>query len=237
MAQQINLLSPAFQKPRDWLTLKAVAAAALGTAGLMVLLGAWLAWQLAANAAGGTAGLADGQAAGAGSADGGLQQAQAQVAELKARLAERRRAMADDMRRVREVEQAIARVQQALRPGGGSEAGDAAAGGRSDDDAPYSDYFEALAHQAHGSLWITGFSVSADGRQLELRGQALDVAVLPDYLSRLNAEPLFKGRRFDHLSLGRTPAEGAEGQAPASTEFVLRTGGVVPPNDAREARP
>lgn len=234
MAQQINLLSPAFQKPRDWLTLKAVAAAVLGTAALMLLLGAWLAWQLAPGAAVSTAGDAAGKGA---AADGGLQQAQAQVADLKARLAERRRAMAAEMRRVREVEQAIARVQQALRPGAGGEGGDGVAAGHSDDDAPYSSYFEALAHQAHASLWITGFSVSADGRQLELRGQALDAAVLPDYLNRLNAEPLFKGRRFDHLSLGRTPAEGAEGQAPASTEFVLRTGGVVPPNDAREARP
>lgn len=214
MAQQINLLSPAFQRPRDWLTLRAVAGSVLGAVGLLLLLGAWLAWPWA-----------PGQHDPSDGADGGLPQAQAQVAELKVRLADRRRAMDTEMRRVREVEQAIARVQQALRP---AEDGD---------EAPYSAYFEALAHQAHASLWITGFSVSADGRQLELRGQALDAAVLPDYLGRLNAEPLFKGRRFDHLTLGNTQAEGPDPSAAATTAFVLRTGGVVEPGEAREARP
>lgn len=214
MAQQLNLLSPAFVRPRDWLTLRTVIGAVIGVAALLLLLGGWLAWQVDPAH--------QGEAAGQ---DAGLQQALAQVTDLKARLAERRRNMETEMRRVREVEQAIVRVQQALNQG---EEGDA---------APYSAYFEALANQAHASLWITGFSVSANGRQLELRGQALDAAMLPDYLGRLNAEPLFKGRRFDHLILGSAPAEGADSTAPAYSEFVLRTGGVVEPGDAREARP
>lgn len=214
MAQQINLLSPALRRPRDWLSLRTVFAAVVGAAALLLLLGVWLAWQLDTSHQGEVA-----------AQDAGLQQAQAQVATLKTRLAERRLAMDSEMRRVREIEQAIARVQQALHQGEHA------------DDEPYSAYFEALSNQAHGSLWITGFSVSADGRQLELRGQALDAAVLPDYLGRLNAEPLFQGRRFDHLTLGSAPAEGPDGSAPAYSEFVLRTGGVLEPGDGRESRP
>lgn len=95
-----------------------------------------------------------------------------------------------------------------------------------------SDYLVALARQANGAVWITGFSVSEDGQSLGLDGRMLDTAALPDYLRRLNAEPRFRGRPFAQLSMKATePTVAAQAQAmpanggsgPATTDFALRS--------------
>ena len=84
----------------------------------------------------------------------------------------------------------------------------------------YAAYFTALARQAQPALWITGFSIAADGVALELNGRMADPRVLPDYLRRLNAEPLFKGREFAQLSLKKIePSAATTG---GYTEFALR---------------
>ena len=95
----------------------------------------------------------------------------------------------------------------------------------------YSDYLLALSRQTVAQLWLTSFSVGADGQALELGGRMTDPGRLPDYLRRLNAEPMFKGRDFAQLNLkshsgaGAAPPgsdPGAFGSAPVVTEFVLR---------------
>lgn len=95
-----------------------------------------------------------------------------------------------------------------------------------------SEFLVALARQANGAVWITGFSVSEDGNALELDGRMLDAAALPDYLRRLNAEPRFRGRPFAQLNLKATQAAdglGAQavpvagGAGPATTDFALRS--------------
>lgn len=203
MRQQINLHNPAFRRQRDRLDARAAGGSLAAAALLCALGGAWLSWV-------------------AEPADAAERQAQEQasrdeqnhLADLKQQLATRRHAVEAELRRVQGIEQAIARVQGALTGGSLGEA-----------PVAYSAYFEALANQRHAALWITGFSVSADGRALELRGQALDAAALPDYLGRLNEEPVFRGRRFAQMTLGSVLPEGAaEGSAPV-TEFVLRGGG------------
>jgi hypothetical protein len=84
----------------------------------------------------------------------------------------------------------------------------------------YAEYFTALARQAQPALWITGFSIAADGVALELNGRMGDPRLLPGYLRRLNTEPLFKGREFAQLSLKAVePSAAATG---GYTEFVLR---------------
>lgn len=65
----------------------------------------------------------------------------------------------------------------------------------------YSHFLMALARQAQTNLWITGFSVAADGETLELQGLMTDPQLLPGYLRHLNSEPLFKGRQFAQISL------------------------------------
>jgi hypothetical protein len=88
----------------------------------------------------------------------------------------------------------------------------------------YSEYLLALSRQTRGNLWLTAFSVAPDGRALELGGRMTDPRQLPDYLKRLNAEPLFKGREFAQLSLKAIePASAIEtGSGPTYAEFALR---------------
>ena len=84
----------------------------------------------------------------------------------------------------------------------------------------YAEYFMALSRQAQPSLWITGFTVAADGLALELRGRMLDPHLLPQYLRQLNSEPLFKGREFAQMQL-KSVEPGTAGGA-GITEFSLR---------------
>lgn len=88
----------------------------------------------------------------------------------------------------------------------------------------HADYLVALARQASGAVWITGFSVSEDGGAVELEGRMTDAAQLTDYLRRLNAEPRFKGRPFAQLTLKATDANGA---TLPHTEFALRSAAVA----------
>lgn len=92
---------------------------------------------------------------------------------------------------LRQEEAALQQLQQALGSGGA---------GRTEG---YADYLLALSRQAArggNALWITGFKVLPDG-QLELQGRMSDARALPDYLRRLNEEPLFRGRSFAQLSV------------------------------------
>ena len=214
MVQQINLYGPAFRRLRSALTLgRALQLAGLAAVALAVV-GTWLARVEATDTQAGQA-----------AADRDRSTQQARIAELKLQLQERRRSADTELNRLRGVEQALSRVQLALQRDTGGP-----------NPARYVDYFHALARHTHAALWITGFAVSADGRALELKGRMLDASALPDYLARLNAEPVFKGRRFEQLSVTTVPREtgGGNTDAPAlTTEFVLRTAGA--PADTREA--
>ncbi|MEO5687428.1 MAG: hypothetical protein ABIR54_08700 [Burkholderiaceae bacterium] len=99
----------------------------------------------------------------------------------------------------------------------------------------YSPYLVALARQSQNmgarALWITDLSVAADAGGLDLQGRMTDPRVLPDYLNRLNDEPLFRGRAFAQVSLKALPmpadldagaATAGDGAPGASvTEFAL----------------
>ncbi|MFN0183982.1 MAG: PilN domain-containing protein [Aquabacterium sp.] len=137
-----------------------------------------------------------------------LAQARAQTLPLAANVA-----AAAELAQLRALDLQQRRVRSAL-DGGGATSGEGYAG-----------FFNALARQAHPALWITGFSVSPDGVALDLSGRMMDAAVLPDYLRRLNQEPLFRGRPFAQLDLKAVEPK-AEGAGPAQagfTEFALRT--------------
>jgi Tfp pilus assembly protein PilN len=96
----------------------------------------------------------------------------------------------------------------------------------------YSDYLLALSRQTRSGLWLTGFSIAADGRSLDLNGRMTDPAQLTGYLRRLNEEPLFKGREFAELSLKAANLDaGAPAADPGATEFALRS----QPRAAKEA--
>lgn len=125
---------------------------------------------------------------------------------------------ATELARLRAVESGQERVRAALNSGQvGSTQG-------------YSPYLLALSRQMQGKLWLTDFSVAPDGRSLELGGRMTDPRELPEYLKRLNAEPLFRGREFAQLSLkamvpgsATDGARSAENIGPDYAEFVLRS--------------
>jgi len=207
--QQVNLYRGSFRPQRTGVGLDTALWVWAGTVLLLLLVSAMLVW------------IDRRQPAALDDAQRTTQAAQVQA--LKAELEQRRRTVDAELSRVRAVEQAIAKVQASLR--GPAEGASAPA---------YSAYFEALANQAHGALWITGFSVSPDGQSLELRGRALDASAVPDYLAHLNAEPVFRGRQFAQLSLGTVSAEGVNDGGPQLTEFVLRSGAAT--SDGKEGR-
>ncbi|MFO1219351.1 MAG: hypothetical protein U1E89_13365 [Burkholderiaceae bacterium] len=199
MSQQINLFVPELRPPRR----VATAAQALALAAFVAVGGAL------------AAGVLRWQAADEAQRSQALQQ---QASQLQAQLATRpaeapaARVSAQEIERLRQIVAAQQRVTQAL-DGGAPNA------------AVPSDYLLALARQAHASVWLTGFELSADERAIEIRGRMLDASVLPAYLGRLNAEPRFKGRSFAQLEI-RPPAPGADAAAPYP-EFVLRTASVA----------
>ena len=201
MAQQLNLYGPSFRRPKNALS----ATNALRGLALVVtiglLIGGFLTWRT-------SVGLVDTKEQQV------FAQHRAKAMALKEQVAAQRQEVELEASKLREVELALARVKATLK---GGAAGDTA--------VSYAAYFEALAKQSHGSLWLTGFVVSPDGQSIELKGRMLDASALPDYLSRLNAEPVFKGRQFAQLQLNSMAVEGAEA-GPKVTEFVLRTASV-----------
>lgn len=197
MAQQLNLFDPRFA-PR---TLRFSA-----QQGLLAVAGALL---LTLLASGGLRWASD-QAAAAG------RQAEADQAPLRTRLAAlgagAHTGAGSELLQLRAIDVGQRRIRGALEGG--------AAGVREG----HADYLLALARQASGTVWITGFSVSDDGNAVELDGRMTDTAQFTDYLRRLNAEPRFKGRPFAQLNLKATDASGA---ALPYTEFSLRSSAIA----------
>ena len=94
----------------------------------------------------------------------------------------------------------------------------------------YADHLEALARQAHASVWITGLTLQGADDSIELQGRMTDPALLTDYLHQLQSEPQFKGRSFAALNIRRVgsadmDAEGAPTTSTATgySEFTLRS--------------
>lgn len=108
-----------------------------------------------------------------------------------------------------------------------------------------------FARQAQSGLWLTAFTVTGGGEEIEIRGRLLDPAKLPAYVQRLSSEPVFHGRRFATLDMRSVEpevlkADAAAVPAPAAplpqaallplpryVEFVLRSANAV--NSAAKA--
>ena len=100
----------------------------------------------------------------------------------------------------------------------------------------FSEFMFGFSRQTQTDLWLTGFSMSAGGEEIEIRGRLLDPAKLPGYVQRLSAEPVFHGRRFAALDMrsvepaaslpegaAATPPPVPEAVLPRFIEFVLRS--------------
>lgn len=85
----------------------------------------------------------------------------------------------------------------------------------------YAGYLKALARQTMEGVWITGFRVSGGQGALSLSGRALEKSQLPDYVQRLNREPVFHGQAFGGMRVEAVPFD-------APLTFATASGAVSP---------
>ncbi len=85
---------------------------------------------------------------------------------------------------------------------------------------PYSEYLLALARQTLPELWITDLKVAEQGQDVTLVGRMTDPTRLPIYLSKLEQEPQFQGRKFSQVELRAVTTE--QGVMAQVIEFTLR---------------
>jgi len=195
--QEINLYQPMFRRQRPLFSARAMLrAAAVAVLGFVALYG-WGQWQLRALE-GDVARLTAQRAAAA-----------AQIVDLRSRVPARRKS---------ELLQAeVDRSERELA--GKRELAGALARGDLGDEQGFSRYLEGLARQGIAGLWLTELAIEAGGREIRLAGRALSPHRVPLLVQRLSAEPSFRGRQFNSLTIERGAADDA------TVGFSLRTAG------------
>jgi type II secretory pathway pseudopilin PulG len=209
MSQQINLILPELRPRFDWLALPLVAAVALAGIVLVALLAQFQAFrhgQLSSEAA---------------AVNGQLLNLQQQVQTLAQAVGARKpnTALPEQIGQLRsgvvqrrEVLDFIGRRQGTVNPQG------------------FAAMLDGFSRQTLDGAWLVGFILAPE--EIEIRGRLLDPALLPRYISRLNEDPAFAGRRFAALEMtGVVPALPKAGSTESKpvmparpfTEFVLRT--------------
>jgi hypothetical protein len=98
-------------------------------------------------------------------------------------------------------------------------------------------YLAGLARQHVDGTWLTRIDIAHGGNAIAVAGQALRPELVPAYLRRLSAEPVFAGKSFSQLRVAQpaTPATGARlpqptavaGDGPAGLEFQIQTEGAT----------
>ena len=84
----------------------------------------------------------------------------------------------------------------------------------------YSEYLRAFARQTVKGLWLTGFNINGDGAQMSLQGAVVNPRQLPEYIQRLNREPVMRGKTFAALQM-KLPAPVNNQPLAAYVEFSL----------------
>jgi len=220
--QQINLYSPIFRREEKKFSSVAMAQSAGAVLAGVVLLYAYLTWQLwslkqeAARAD-------DTQAAVARRLDDAMRKFGGKNAGLS--LGERVAALEREVESRRQLEQLLQRGVFSNTTG-------------------YSAYFTAFARQHVSGLWLTGFDITGAGEQMTLSGRTSAPELVPQYLRRLANEQPLKGTEFRVFRMTRPEAE-KDKPRPAFVEFTVRTSektdGAAPITTAKtasaEARP
>lgn len=194
MTQYINLLNPAFRRRRELVSLPSLAVALVAVAAALA----------------GTGFLAQQRA----------DRLQREVARVDAQLrAEQERAVAlgrasteakPDAKLIAEIE--ATRVALHDRQAALVEI----AGGALGDTSGFSEQFRSFSRQAVTGLWLTGFTLSGAGREIQIQGRALQAEMVPAYIRRLGSEPVFRGQVFDSLRIEEGKADLHARPAPRS---------------------
>jgi hypothetical protein len=209
MSQQINLILPELRPRFDWLALPIVAGAALAGLLLLVVMAVLTAMQT------------DGLQAREAGIKNQLAALQQQVQSLGSLLGARKADTALE-KQIAATRLAVSQRQEVLSI---IAQGDMAGGNA------YSGLLQGFSRQIVEGVWLVGFGFAQ--KDIEIRGRLTDPALLSTYISRLNAEPAFAGRRFAALDMKGVEPKHDETPSPAAvakpkpmaryTEFVLRT--------------
>ena len=65
----------------------------------------------------------------------------------------------------------------------------------------FSGVLSGFSQLSQSDLWLTGFTVTNGGLDIEIRGRLFDQAKLPAYVKKLGQESPFQGRRFATLEM------------------------------------
>lgn len=224
MSQQINLYNPRFRKKTSYVTLNAVAAAAVVALAGSLAVGTVLQQRLAAV-----------------KAEAARVQAQMDEAEKRQKdaggkvPAQKNPQVAEQLAQAESDNRALNEVSTIL------------AKGEMGNTRGYSAYFSAFARTRVQGLWLTGVQIIGAGNEIGLQGRALQAGLLPGYLSGLAREPVLKGKAFGNLEMSQSvpaaPAAGAAASAPVApaaptvVEFRLQAhpGGNEPAQPKAEA--
>lgn len=82
----------------------------------------------------------------------------------------------------------------------------------------FSGHLAALGRRHPEGLWLERIRISDGGRQLLLRGLALDAGLIPKFLGDLQLEPVLAGTTFSTFALS------SDEERPAPLRFALATG-------------
>ena len=87
----------------------------------------------------------------------------------------------------------------------------------------YSEYMRAFARQTLSGLWLTGFTIDADGSEMSLDGAALTPKLVPTYIQRLSKEKVMKGKNFSSLLMQQPKALPAQSAPKSYVEFSMHS--------------
>ena len=211
MSQQINLYELRLRPRHDWITGRNVGIVFGVLLAVMIALGVYA-------------------RLGAGRAVAELNRVQSDVANAQEELVELNKALAE--RKIPEALQAELDNAKSLLVSR-KEVLEILDSGQLGNSTGFSEILYGFARLASADLWLTGFSVTLGGQEIELRGRLLDSKKLPAYVQRLSAEPVFQGRRFATLDVRSVepeviPSE-AGGPAKNTPPAALTTAAILPP--------
>lgn len=86
----------------------------------------------------------------------------------------------------------------------------------------FSEYMRAFARQSVKGLWLTGFSINGDGAQMSLQGAVVSPKLLPEYIQRMNREPVMRGKSFAELQM-KQPVTANSQPVDGYVEFSLKS--------------
>ena len=87
--------------------------------------------------------------------------------------------------------------------------------------AGFSAHLAAFGRRNPDGLWLRRVSISDGGREIAIRGGALDAALVPRFIGALQEEPAFRGTSFQHFALENPPGGGG----PVSFSLTTACGG------------